>query len=190
EQLCADDMLPAADMVDLLTALADKSLVEVEPEELGQARYRLLETVREYGAERLALAGETAIMDRRRRDYSVRETERSVAIGMAMIPARWSERVESFRRFDVEAANLSEVLGSCLADGDAETGLRICTAMRPVWIVRGTVADGGAWMEEFLAVPAVVAGAVSGRALAGRARLVLGSGSWRGEGVAARGRTR
>src|SRR5262249_11927373 len=115
EQLCADDMLPAADMVDLLTALADKSLVEVEPEELGQARYRLLETVREYGAERLAVAGETAIMDRRRRDYSVRETERSVAIGMAMIPARWSERVESFRRFDVEAANLSEVLGSCLA---------------------------------------------------------------------------
>ena len=61
---------------------------------------------------------------------------------MALVPAPWSARVDVFRRFDVEAANLREVLGSCLADGDAETGLRICAAIRPVWIVRGTFAEG------------------------------------------------
>lgn len=187
ERICADAVLPAADMVDLLTALADKSLVEVEQEVLGEARYRLLETVREYAAERLALAGETAIMERRRRDYSVAKTERSVAIGMAMIPAPWSERVAAFRRFDVEAANLNEVLGSCLADGDAETGLRICTAMRPVWIVRGSFADGAAWMERFLAAPAVVIDAVRGPALAGLAQLAMASGSERAEELATAG---
>jgi len=55
EQVCAGDGLQAADILDLLTGLADKSLLEVEPEALGQARYRLLETVREYA--RLARPG-------------------------------------------------------------------------------------------------------------------------------------
>ena len=187
EQICADDMLPAADMVDLLTALADKSLVEVQPEALGQARYRLLETVREYAAGWLALAGETAMMEHRRREYTLRETEKSVAIGMAIVPAPWSARLDVFRRFDIEGSNVSEVLGSCLADGDAETGLRICTAMRPVWIVRGSFSEGSAWMDKFLAVPAAVPDSVRGPALAGRAQLAMASGSERAEELATAG---
>jgi DNA-binding CsgD family transcriptional regulator len=181
EQVCADNELPAADMVDLLTALADKSLIEVEPEVLGEARYRLLETVREYAAGLLALVGETAMMERRRRDYTLSETEKATLIGMAMVPAPWSARVEVFRRADAEAANLTEVLGSCLADGDAETGLRISTAMRPVWIVHGAFAEGAAWLERFLDLPAVVADSVRGPALAGLAQLAMASGSERAE---------
>jgi predicted ATPase/DNA-binding CsgD family transcriptional regulator len=181
EQVCADDSVRAADIVDLLTALADKSLVEVEPEALGQARYRLLETVREYAAGWLELAGETALMRRRRLDYTLRECERYAAIGMALVPAPWSARVDVFRRVDVEAANLREVLSSCLADGDAESGLRICTAIRPVWIVRGTFADGAAWLDAFLELPAAatVPPAVRGPALAGRAQLAMAIGSER-----------
>ena len=187
EQICADELLPPADMVDLLTALADKSLVEVEPEVLGEARYRLLETVREYAAGLLALADEAAMMEHRLREYTLRETERLVAIGMAMVPAPWSARVDVFRRFDAEAANLSEVLGRCLADGDAETGLRICTAMRPVWIVHGTFAEGADWMDKFLALPVVVPDSVRGPALAGLAQLAMASGSERAEELATAG---
>jgi predicted ATPase/DNA-binding CsgD family transcriptional regulator len=187
ERICADDVLPAEDMVDRLTALADKSLVEVEPEVLGQARYRLLETVREYAAERLALAGETAIMDGRRRDYTLLEIEQSLAIGMAITPAPWSARVDVFRRADAEAANVTEVLGSCLADGDAETGLRLSTAMSPVWIVRGTCADGAAWLERFLAVPVAVPDSVRGPALVALAQLAMASGSERAEQLATAG---
>jgi predicted ATPase/DNA-binding CsgD family transcriptional regulator len=179
EQVCADDSLPAADIVDLLTALADKSLIELEPEVLGEARYRLLETVREYAAGWLALAGETAVMERRRREYTVRETERAAAIGMALEPAPWSARVDAFRRFEVEAPNLSEVLASCLSDGDAETGLRICSGTRLVWIVHGTFAEGAAWIDKFLALPeaAAVPETVRGRALISRAQLAMASGS-------------
>lgn len=184
EQICADEKLPAADMVDLLTALADKSLVEVEAEVLGQARYRLLETVREYAAGLLALAGETAMMEQRRRDYTVRESEQATLIGMAMVPAPWSARVGVFQRADAEAANVTEVLGSCLASGDAESGLRISTAMRPVWIVHGAFAEGTAWLERFLALPAVVADSVRGPALAGLAQLATASGSERAEELA------
>jgi predicted ATPase/DNA-binding NarL/FixJ family response regulator len=189
EQVCADESLPAADIVDLLTALADKSLVEVEPEALGQARYRMLETVREYASGLLEQADETALMQRRRRDYTLRECERSAAIGMAVVPAPWSARVDVFRRVDVEAANLREVLAGCLADGDAETGLRICTAIRPVWLVRGTFAEGASWFDGFLQLPdaASVHASVRGPALVGRAQLALAIGSEQAAALVAAG---
>ena len=179
EQVCAGEGLAAGDILDLLTALADKSLVEVEPEALGQARYRLLETVREYASGLLDLAGEAALMRRRRRDYTLRECERLAAIGMALVRAPWSARVDVFRRIDVEAANLREVLSDCLADGDAETGLRICAAIRPVWIVRGTFATGAAWIDGFLQLPGAAAApaSVKGPALAGRAQLAMAMGA-------------
>ncbi len=179
EQVCSDDSVPAADILDLLTALADKSLVEVEHETLGQARYRMLETVREYASGLLEQAGETADIQRRRRDYTRRECERYADIGMAVVPAPWSARVDVFRRVDLEAANLREVLGGCLADGDAETGLRICTAIRPVWLVRGSFAEGAGWLDAFLQLPDTtsVHASVRGPALVSRAQLALAMGS-------------
>src|SRR6202044_2416538 len=66
EEVCADALLPAPDILDLVTALTDKSLLEVEPEVLGQARYRMLETVREYAAGCLSAAGEESEFRRRR----------------------------------------------------------------------------------------------------------------------------
>ena len=179
EQVCADESLPAADVVDLLAALADKSLIELEPEVLGEARYKLLETVREYAAGWLALTGETAVMERRRREYTLRETEKAAAVGMALEPGPWPARVKAIRRFEVEAPIIYEVLGSCLAEGDAETGLRICSGARLVWIIHGTFAEGAAWIDKFLALPeaAAVPGSVRGRALVSRAQLAMAAGS-------------
>jgi ATP/maltotriose-dependent transcriptional regulator MalT len=108
---------------------------------------------------------------------------------MAMEPAPWSARVDSFRRFEVEAPYLYEVLGSCLSDGDAETGLRICAGIRLVWIVRGTFAEGAAWIDEFLALPeaAAVPESVLGRALICRAQLAMATGSPQAEEQASAG---
>ena len=64
EQVCSDDDIPAGDILDLIAALVDKSLVVLEPEVLGQARYRLLDTIRDYAAARLADAGESAAFER------------------------------------------------------------------------------------------------------------------------------
>jgi predicted ATPase/DNA-binding CsgD family transcriptional regulator len=190
EQVCSDDDLPAGDVLDLLASLMDKSLVVLEPEVLGEARYRMLDTIREYAAERLADAGESAACRRRLRDYTVALAEQNVAIGMARIAAPWSARVDVFRRYDVEDGNLMQVLSQCLADGDAEMGLRVCTAVRPCWIVRGTFAEGGEWLDSLLALdaPAVPLG-VQGAALVGRAQLALPSapaeaGSFAGAGLA------
>jgi predicted ATPase/DNA-binding SARP family transcriptional activator len=57
EAVCAGDPLDAEDILDGVSALVDKSLVVMEAGD-GVARYRLLETVRQYGLERLAEAGE------------------------------------------------------------------------------------------------------------------------------------
>ena len=67
------------------------------------------------------------------------------------------------------------MLTRCLAAGDAEAGLRICTAVSPAWIVRGAFAEGTEWLDAFLAVagPAVppgVRGPASGPGPAGAAR--------------------
>ncbi len=189
EQVCADDDIPAGDILDLLAALVDKSLAVPEPEVLGQARYRLLDTIREYAAARLADAGESATFQRRLRDYTVRVAETNVAIGMAQIPAPWSARVDVFRRYDVETGNVWQVLSRCLADADVEAGLRICTAVRPCWIARGSFAEGGEWLGSFLAIDApAVSPRVRGAALVGRAQLALPSdpalaGSWAQAGL-------
>jgi hypothetical protein len=75
-----------------------------------------------------------------------------------------------------DGGNVLQVLSQCRADGDAETGLRLCTAVRPCWIVRGTFAEGGEWLDSLLAIeaPAVPLG-VQGAALVGRAQLALPS---------------
>jgi predicted ATPase/DNA-binding CsgD family transcriptional regulator len=179
EQVCADDQLPAPEILDLITALADKSLIELGPESLGQARYRLLESVRGYAAGWLEERGEAAEFQRRRRDYTLREAEGMLETGMAIAPGPWSARLHIFRRYDAETANLQEVLEQCLDSSDAETGLRLCTAMCPVIIVRGNFSYGAGWMDAFLSLDtaAEVPGAVLGAALAGRAQLALASGS-------------
>ena len=137
EQVCADDRLPIEDVVGLTAGLVDKSLVVVEPEVIGQARYRMLDSIRAYAAQRLAEAGESAATQLRLRDYAVTVCERNEAVGMATIPSGWPMVVAVFRRYDVDVGNLRQVLSSCLASGDAEAGLRICAAVRPSWIVRG-----------------------------------------------------
>jgi predicted ATPase/DNA-binding CsgD family transcriptional regulator len=180
ENVCAGlrhgDDLAAGDILDLLTGLADRSLVIAEPDDDGRIRYRMLDTVRAYAAARLDEAGETQQQRARFRDYAVSEVEHAALIGVALLPATWPERAESFRRFGAETANLRQVLTWCLDEGDAESGLRICAAIRLVWIVQGSFAEGTAWTDAFLdldhsALPA----AVVGPALVGRAQLALAS---------------
>ncbi|MGH3216772.1 MAG: ATP-binding protein, partial [Trebonia sp.] len=175
ERVCADELMPAGSVLDTLGALLDKSLMIREPAVLGQARFRMLDTIREYAADRLAAAGETAAIARRLRDYVLPEAERNFAVGMALVPAPWQDRVDVFRRYDVDARNVWLVLSQCLADGDVGTGLRICTAIRPCMLVRGEFAMGCEWVDAFLArdEAAGVSPGIRGPALIGRAQLTL-----------------
>jgi DNA-binding NarL/FixJ family response regulator len=175
EQVCTDTLVPSAAILDTVAALVDKSLVVREPEVLGQARFRLLDTIREYAAEKLAQAGEVAAVRHRFRDHVLAVAERNFAIGMALVAAPWQDRVDVFRRYDVDAGNVWLVLGECLAEGDVAAGLRLCTAVRPCLLVRGEFALGFEWLDAFLARPEAdgVAPEIRGQALIGRAQLSM-----------------
>ena len=187
-QVCASDDLPAGDVARLTAALAAKSLVTREPEALGEERFAMLGTIREYAAARLAEAGETGRLQAALRDWVLRTAERHLAIGMAPDPVPWPERVDCSRRYDVDSGNVSQALAWCLAQADPESGLRICVAVAPRWIVRGTVAEGGAWLDRFLALDTSVRPArVHGAALVTRAQLTMPSDDDAAAGLARRG---
>jgi predicted ATPase/DNA-binding CsgD family transcriptional regulator len=176
ERVCADDGLPAVQILGLLSALAEKSLVELEPDVLGQSRYRMLDTIREYAADRLARAGETLALRRRLRDYALTVSEYFLSIGVARVPALWSARVNVFLRYEADVDNVRAALGWCLEQDDIEAGLRLCTSIRPCWIVVGAFAEGAEWYDALLAAgTSEVSAAVLGPALVGRAQLALGS---------------
>jgi predicted ATPase len=77
EEICSDEQLPVARVLDLIAALVDKSLVVVEPEVLGQYRYRMLDAIREYAAERLAASGEVGPTRGRHASYFLSIAEAS-----------------------------------------------------------------------------------------------------------------
>jgi predicted ATPase/DNA-binding NarL/FixJ family response regulator len=126
EGICADDRLAAGDVLDLLAALADKSVLIAEHDESGGVRYRLPETLREYGQERLQESGEYTALRRRHRDW-YEELARQADTGW--LSRQTADRVARLFR---EHANVRAAQDFCQAEpGEAEAGLRI--AMH-VWL--------------------------------------------------------
>jgi predicted ATPase/DNA-binding CsgD family transcriptional regulator/Tfp pilus assembly protein PilF len=173
EQVCADEAIPADQVLDLLAALIDKSLVTLDGELEGDARYRLLDTIREYAAGRLTASGEGPEIRRRHRDYVLRLAEGTVAVAFLRGDPPWPVRVSLYRRILAERANSAAALSACLSCGDTEEGLRLCCALRSPWVANGDVAEGIGWYDRFLAADGAVSPGVRARALVLRAELAF-----------------
>jgi non-specific serine/threonine protein kinase len=132
EGLCADDRLAASDVLELLAPLADKSILIAEHLH-GGVRYRLPETLRQYGHERLQESGEYTVLRRRHRDWYEQLAVRADTGWLSPHMTEWAARL--FR----EHANVQAAQDFCQAEpGEAEAGLRI--AMH-VWLF--TTPTGG-----------------------------------------------
>jgi predicted ATPase/DNA-binding CsgD family transcriptional regulator len=179
EQVCADELLGAGekispdDVLDLLAALIDKSLVSLDGEVSGDARYRLLDTIGEYAAGRLAASGERDAVRAAHRDYMLRLVEGIVAQAFLRGDPPWPARVAMYHRIDIERANFRAALSECLSRGDALHGLRLCVALRSAWVAYGDVTEGVSWFDRFLALTAVVPPGIRARALVSRAELAF-----------------
>ncbi len=175
EQVCADGRIPASAVLDLLSALIDKSLVIVDAEVGGDGRYRLLGTVRELSAERADADGEVPALRTAHRDCMLAlVTDISGRAFLSGEPS-WPERVAMYLRVLADRANYEIAIVYCIAHGDAEAGLRLCNALSSSWLANGDVADGAAWIDELLAgTPAVPAPAgLRAKALAVRSELAF-----------------
>ncbi|MGH3275152.1 MAG: ATP-binding protein, partial [Streptosporangiaceae bacterium] len=171
EQVCADKRILAGDVLDLLAALIDKSLVSLDGELTGHARYRLLDTIAQYAAERLAASGEEAAIRAAHRDYLLALAEDVVAHAFVRGAPSWPARVAQYRRIGVELANFRSALWECLGRADAEQGLRLCNALRAAWVAGGDLAEGAAWFDRFLALDPALPPAGRRRALVCRAEM-------------------
>ena len=144
--VAAGDVLAKEDVLDLLGHVVEKSLVEMDAE--GQ-RYRLLETVREYAQLKLAESEESS---------SVRD--RHLAFYVAMAQRAQPEligpqRTAWFARLDLERENLLAAHAWChSADSGGELGLRLASALRRYWFVRGFLGLGLRVTVEALGHPA------------------------------------
>jgi len=143
--VCATDGVDAGEVVDLLTRLVDKSLVIANTED-GAARYRLLETVKEYGRERLREAGEETVIRRRHLEQYLTLAEQ------AEPELRGHQQSDWLDTLDREHDNLRAALDVSLI-GDADTALRLAGTLLWFWDTRGHFSEGRDWFRRVLSVP-------------------------------------
>ena len=142
ESVCLSDGVPAADALDLLSSLVEKSLVMKE-EERSLACYRLHETMREYASAKLREAGEQQTVERRCVDYYVLRLQRS-SFQARYVLIEWLEWM------DLEIDNVRSILRWCVTHGDFASGVMLASAVSWYWITRAT-GEGVRWLDELLA---------------------------------------
>jgi len=173
EQVCAGEDIPPDQVLDLLAALIDKSLVTLDAEVGGHARYRLLDTIKEYASGRLAASGEELATRLRHRDYLLRVGEIIVAQAFVRGDPPWPVRVALYQRVAVDRPNYRAALITSLEHHDAEQGLRLCAALRSPWITYGDVTEGVIWFDRFLRLDGEVPAEIRARALIMRGELAF-----------------
>jgi predicted ATPase/class 3 adenylate cyclase len=146
EAICAGGDVESSQVLDLLAGLVDRSLALVEEVSGGAIRYRLLETVRLYGRERLRASREEERTRTRHRDWFLVLAEQAEGHLQGPEAPAWLDRLET------EHDNLRVALEWCkMVEGDAEYWLRLAGALWRFWDMRGYWSEGRAWLDGALA---------------------------------------
>ena len=134
-----------ADPMDLLAALVDKSLVVVVED--GGVRYRMLETIRAYAAERLAESGDAERVRAAHAAYYLALAEE------AEPHLRGTDQLVWLARLTEDHDNITTALHTTIEAGDGETAVRFVAALGWFWAMRGDINTTLPLVREALAVP-------------------------------------
>lgn len=144
EAVCAGGRIGAADLIDWLSLLIDKSLVHAE-EHPGEMRYRLLETVREYSRAKLAASGELEALRNAHLALFLALAEEAEPRLRGVHGQVWLERL------DVEHDDLRAAMAWAFSTpGRADELLRLGSALWYFWYERGHLTEGRDWLEKGL----------------------------------------
>ncbi|MFI6516245.1 ATP-binding protein [Spirillospora sp. NPDC050679] len=144
QAICTDDRLPPADLPELLTGLVDKSILLWQPQE-AEGRFRLLDTLREYGAGWLGALGEERVLRRRHRDHYKDLALRCENEWYGPGQLAW------YRRLLGDHANLRAALDHCLSEpGEARAGLAMAAALWPLWTAAGFTREGRHYLDRLV----------------------------------------
>ncbi|WP_433667073.1 protein kinase domain-containing protein [Nocardia sp. CA-136227] len=139
EQVCD---LTEAELHDGLSGLMDKSIL-IRKETAGTIRFRMLETVQEYGRERAVESGRHLEYVRRNRDWYEQLALRAAAEFVGPHQLQWVARLER------ELPNLRDALELSVSESN-DAALRIASALFPLWTTRGRLSEGRHWCERAL----------------------------------------
>ncbi|TMR88022.1 BTAD domain-containing putative transcriptional regulator, partial [Nonomuraea basaltis] len=134
ERVCGDDAYAGEQVLDVLTALIEKSLLLADGE--GTPRYRMLNTIREYAAHRLAETGETEPARRAHLAYFTELAE------TADPHLRRAEQLEWLATLEAEHDNISAALRWAIAEGWAQEAMWLVGAAGWYWYLSGHRAEG------------------------------------------------
>ena len=141
EDVCADDRLDRSDILTTLIGLVDKSVVSRAAEDGN--RYRLLDTIREFGAGKLPAPDAAALRDRFIGHY--------VAMAEHFGAHFNDDQLAGFRALRREHANLRAAIESSLATcGQEASAARLVTALYGYWHIAGLLREGKYWVSKVL----------------------------------------
>ena len=146
EAVCAGRGIEPGEVLDILSHLVNKSLVTVSKPEGRETRYILLETIRQYGRDKLGESDEEDEAKNRHLDYFVQWTEKTVPY------LNGSEQVRWLKQYENEHDNLRAALEwSLMAADRAEPGLKLATSTAIFWKNHGYHSEGRARLAAALA---------------------------------------
>ncbi|MEE1788129.1 BTAD domain-containing putative transcriptional regulator [Streptomyces sp. SP17BM10] len=156
ERVCADGVVGQGQVLELLTSLTEKSLLVADGEARaggtsGAPRYRMIGTIREYAAHRLAEAGEGDALRRAHLAYVTELAE------LADPHLRRAEQLEWLAVLEAEHDNLGAAMRGALAAGDAQAAMRLAAGAGWYWWLGGRRAEG----MELIAAAAALPGEVT-----------------------------
>jgi non-specific serine/threonine protein kinase len=157
------------EVFDMVASLADKSLLRREERE-DLLRYRLLETVREFGLQQLAANDELVAARREHARHFLALAERAGPEWWGPAPGTWLDRLEA------ERDNLREALTWALEEHAMEFACRLASALHWFWRSGGPVGEGRRYTEKLLAGVGEVAPALRASLLMGAADLAMTQG--------------
>ncbi|MCV2368322.1 ATP-binding protein [Roseateles oligotrophus] len=153
EAVCGSEPMAPEDVLDLLTALIEKSLV-MRIDGADESRYKMLETIRDYALEKLIDCGAAAQFGAAHCMYFF-ELSKQGRNGM-----RGPKQGEWLNRLEAEHDNLRAALGLAMADQgsvDPVVAVKLAVALQGFWILRGHASEGRAALQTMLQLPAVLA---------------------------------
>ncbi len=144
EGVTTNDERRTTEPIDVLTGLAEKSLLVIEPS-ANETRYRLLETLREYAREKLRAGNAWEHAQQKHLAYYLQFAERAQAQLTTSLQVEWTKRL------DAEQDNLRAAMQFALDSAQLESGLRLANALWRYWNTRGHFYQGKRWFDAFLA---------------------------------------
>ncbi|HXF83688.1 MAG TPA: LuxR C-terminal-related transcriptional regulator [bacterium] len=155
----------STDALAVITGLVNKSLLRREPTTASEPRFGMLQTLREYAAERLTVSGEAEAMRDRHLEHFVGVAERARALFNSEQAPEWLALVER------EYENFRAALAWAAERARPDEELRLASAICRFWAFRGNVGEGYRWVDAALARSAAAAPSLRAMLLHGAAAL-------------------